>query len=75
MVNLCVKINKFFSLPYRTPSSDENKPFKCETCSQEFSDIGDIRKHFRGEFGKGVIYLALADPQEFFKQHLTKIEE
>ena len=34
----------------RTPSSDENKPFKCETCLQEFSDIGDIRKHFRGEY-------------------------
>ena len=36
----------------RTPSSNEEKPFKCETCLKEFSDIGDIRKHFRGELPK-----------------------
>ena len=33
----------------RSESSDVTKPFKCETCLQEFSDIGDIRKHFRGK--------------------------
>jgi KRAB domain-containing zinc finger protein len=31
----------------RTPSQDPTKPFKCETCAVEFSDLEIIRKHFR----------------------------
>ena len=31
----------------RTPSSNPAKPFICEKCLQEFSELNDIRKHFR----------------------------
>ena len=31
----------------RTPSSDPNMPYKCESCKEEFSELEDIRKHFR----------------------------
>ena len=30
-----------------TPSSDINKSYKCETCLEEFSDVSEIRKHFK----------------------------
>ena len=30
-----------------TPSSDINKTYKCETCLEEFSDVNEIRKHFK----------------------------
>ena len=31
--------------------------------------------HYMIDFNKGLINLAVADPQEFFKQHLIKNEE
>ena len=31
----------------RTPSSDPEKPFKCELCLKEFGVMSEIRKHFR----------------------------
>ena len=41
--------------------------------------INIIRENFdmnrNGEVPKGFIYLALADPQKIFKQHLIKKEE
>lgn len=35
----------------------------------------DVRVNNHGQLIKGLIYLALADPQEFFQQHLMKKEE
>jgi KRAB domain-containing zinc finger protein len=33
----------------RTMNEDPTKPFKCETCSQEFSEFEVLRKHLRDE--------------------------